>query len=159
MAVFDPWNILDRRLLHSNGGVEASKVYRSDEGLDEVVWDKEELRKKAFYYFDLWWERVKQQNAASSLAKDYQKQMAGLDVDEMRRVFAAGFIEKYREQRVGKYKFSSTGVTIMRMEHKKHTHVYELELTDFDNLEKPVRFELVVDDEGGAELREMVDDD
>ena len=50
-------------------------------------------------------------------------------------------------------------VEIVDTHHSDDSRVYEVELTDPDFLDDPVRVEIVVDDEGGAELREVIDDD
>ena len=50
-------------------------------------------------------------------------------------------------------------VEIVNTYYSGDSRVYEVELTDPTFLSEPVRVEIVVDDEGSAELREVTDDD
>ena len=137
---------------------------------DVLVEDNRIRQERARPEFDKLWKELE-----FALIDDPRNQQKALkEVDEIRRLYVGAFTKNYkdalRDQEVDteaapsvssaqRATFQGATAAIVNIRRTADGRLYEVELNDPDFLSEPVRVEVVVDDEGSAEFREVIDDD
>ena len=180
----DPWELPGRASVRIFGRVLGEKKGMADAEADEVIEDKEELKRFALQEFDKWWKE--REFDFSSEYGAWPIETIKPDMDELKRVFRTGFAEGYNKkvERVRRnaeisalqasdglpnpwagasnwdYEEDSEaqkGVSIEILDHRQLSGgvTYTVDFFDPNRMTQPVSFGISVKDDGVVELEEI----
>jgi hypothetical protein len=165
--VSDPFNPagLGHQHLALTGQNEASDIAETDAEMETIVRDTAALRHLASQRFEALWRKqrsimVRRIPEKPDYWNDQIKRFDRFDVDLARRFYNAGFVKGYREkidnlEKLGKVpRETHATIQIVSARHSPDRHTYEIDLHDPDYLPERIRFEVVVPNDGDAELYE-----
>ena len=137
---------------------------------DVLVEDNRIRQERASPKFDKLWKELE----FALIGDPWNERESSNQIDELRRLYIGAFVKNYKDalrneevdteaapsvSSAQRATFQGAAAAIVNIRRTADGRLYEVELTDPDFLDDPVRVEIVVDDEGGAELREVTGDD
>jgi hypothetical protein len=132
-----------------------SSAFQADLDVEEVLWDNGDIRRLAQTKCEKWW---------ANLTTKMERPDA-FDADERRRAYIAKFMKWYNWSRDYRTEHgwlkrppaptTTASVRVVSARHFEDAQLYELELTDSEHLPNPIRFELVVRNNGEPAVSEQ----
>ena len=157
MLEYSVWTPEGRAYLVNMGFIAAGDAVQDARPTGDFLRGKKELRVYADEQFLRWWK----EQVVGHRHDDLNSKFSAGEVDHMRRVFTTAFLEHYVDSRNTYDRRNPPKVTvcIVKEQHARSSHVYEIELADPQHLANPVRAEIEVTGDGDTELREPERDD